>query len=264
MNVEPRHPSPLPGMSIRTVRYPADCRQGRHHHDRTSVTLVYGGSLDEVVGGAREEAGPLSVVYKPAGTEHANRMGPRGAATIQIAFEDSFFEADGADAPEGWGWAHGGPPARSFLGLVRCWSEGGGRAGDMELRLVELLADLPESEYGTAGATDRDGPPAWLARVAEELEDTFRSPRLVRELARDAGVHPVALARAHRRHFGRSITERIRRRRVSEAAALLTSPDRALTSVAYTAGFADQSHLTRVFRSETGLTPGVYRGMLGD
>jgi len=248
---------------MRTIRYRPDWRQERHHHDRTSLTIVFDGSLDEVVGRSRETAGPLSVVYKPAGTEHANRMGPRGAATVQIAFEPDYLSADRPDPPDEWGWAHGGPPARSFLELVRCWAAGGESEEEIERRLIDLLAEVPGTGAGHEVEPGAKGPPGWLARVVEEVEDTFRSPSLVRDLAAGAGVHPVALARAHRRHFGRSITERIHRRRVSEAAALLASRDRRLSSVAYAAGFADQSHLTRLFKRETGLTPGAYRRMLG-
>ena len=44
-------------------------------------------------------------------------------------------------------------------------------------------------------------------------------------------------------------------RRVQYAAQLLTSRDVALSGVAFQAGYADQSHLTRTFRAVTGLTP---------
>jgi AraC-like DNA-binding protein len=36
---------------------------------------------------------------------------------------------------------------------------------------------------------------------------------------------------------------------------------RALVEVAYDAGFADQAHFTRVFRSAVGLTPARYRAL---
>jgi AraC-like DNA-binding protein len=36
-----------------------------------------------------------------------------------------------------------------------------------------------------------------------------------------------------------------------------------LSQVAYAAGFADQSHLTRTFRRATGYTPGLYRRLRG-
>jgi AraC family transcriptional regulator len=77
-----------------------------------------------------------------------------------------------------------------------------------------------------------------------------------------ATVHPVALARAHRRHFGCSITDRTRKRRVREAADLLGAPDESLSTVAFATGFSDQAHLTRVFKRETGTTPGRFRALL--
>ncbi len=259
MTADARHPIRLPGAVLREVTYPAALRQPRHHHERTSVTLVFGGSLEEDVGSVHEDATPLSVVFKPAGTEHSTRIGPAGATTFQIELEDGAPRGSSErDPPDAWGWTHGGRDARRFLEIVRA-SRGGAPDDDLEDGLLELLDAVrfgPEPPI--AGP-----PPAWLARVAEELEDTFASPRRVRELARAACVHPVALARAHRRHFGCSITERLRARRVREAAALLRSRTPSISSVAFRRGFSDQSHLTRVFRSETGLTPGAYRSLLG-
>jgi AraC family transcriptional regulator len=40
---------------------------------------------------------------------------------------------------------------------------------------------------------------------------------------------------------------------------LLEQGDASLSQVAYAAGFADQSHLTRAIRGATGLTPARYR-----
>lgn len=259
MNADVRHPSALPGAVLREVSYPAGCTQPRHHHTRTSLTLVFAGSLEEEVGATHESAGPLSVVFKPAGTEHANRMGPEGARTLQIELDDGVLDAPGEPArPDEWGWTHGGPAAKRFLDLV-CDARQGEPDDALEGGLLDLLAALRPA----AGSADDAGPvPGWLVRVAEELEDTFTDPRLVRDLARDASVHPVALARAHRRHYGCSITERVRARRVREAAALLRREGCSLSTVAFRTGFSDQSHLTRVFRSETGLTPGVYRSLL--
>jgi len=259
MNADVRHPTRLPGAVLRERSYAAGCTQPRHHHARTSVTLVFGGSLEEDVGAARELAGPLSVVFKPAGTEHSDRVGPSGAVTLQLELDDDVVDGPGEPVrPEDWGWSHGGAASRRFLELV-C----GARDGEPEVELEERLLDLLGTLRPGSGVGERPDPaPGWLARVAEELDDTFADPRRVRELARDVSVHPVALARAHRRHFGCSITGRLRARRVREAAALLRAGGCSLSSVAFRTGFADQSHFTRVFRTETGLTPGAYRSLL--
>ncbi|MDX1579194.1 MAG: AraC family transcriptional regulator [Gemmatimonadota bacterium] len=246
------------GFQLREIRYPAALRQARHHHERTTATLVFGGSLEETVGSKREEAGPLSVVFKPAGTEHANRMGTDGATTLQLGLNENFFVDPGeVPAESEWAWSRGGAPARRFLALYAGWRSGEESGAVLESRVLDLLAAL------RGRPVMRSGAPAWLSCVVEEVEDTFRSPRRVRDMAADASVHPVALARAHRRHFGCSISDRIRRRRV-EAAADLLGRGIPPAEVAYRTGFSDQSHLTRVFGAETGLTPGRYRRLRAD
>ncbi|MDH3733630.1 MAG: AraC family transcriptional regulator [Gemmatimonadota bacterium] len=255
MKSETRHPKVLEGLSLRRVRYLPGTRQCRHHHDRTSLTLVFEGSLDEVVGRTREQAGPLSLVYKPAGTEHANQIGPAGAATLQIAFDPEFLPV-GEDGPESWGWAHGGQPATRFLALLDGVRRGEGDAAELEALLFDAVAGLSGSDRTTSTR-----PPRWLGSLVEELEDTYRAPRSVRHLAERASKHPVAVARAHRRHYGCSITDRLRARRVREAAARLGTGE-SLSSIAHAAGFSDQAHMTRLFKRETGVTPGVFRSFI--
>jgi AraC family transcriptional regulator len=51
-------------------------------------------------------------------------------------------------------------------------------------------------------------------------------------------------------------------RRVERAKALMSRTDQPLALVAQEVGFADQSHLTSVFRREIGVTPGYFRAAL--
>ncbi len=39
--------------------------------------------------------------------------------------------------------------------------------------------------------------------------------------------------------------------------------DQALAEISHSAGFSDQSHFTRFFKRQTGITPGAYRRMTG-
>jgi AraC family transcriptional regulator len=126
----------------------------------------------------------------------------------------------------------------------------------IEAAVFDLLAALSDHEGPPAGA-----PPRWLQAIALQVDDTFAARPRVEALARGAGVHPVYLARCFRRHYGTSITERVRERRVERAAGLLGASRTPLSAVAHQSGFADQSHLSRVFRRATGLTPGGYRAL---
>jgi AraC family transcriptional regulator len=67
------------------------------------------------------------------------------------------------------------------------------------------------------------------------------------------------LAREFRACHGMSVGEYGRRVRLSWAATELVSGDRSLAEVAAEAGFADQSHFTRLFKRHVGTTPARYR-----
>ncbi len=252
----------LEGLRISEISYAPDTKQPRHAHPCTSVTLVFEGSLEERVGQTDEAAGPLSVVMKPAGVEHANRIGETGATTLQLTFDRGFIAPNGLGKGEmsEWGWMHGGPAAAPFLKLLENWRGGIVDETELEGLVFDVLSTFPTPFAPSARSAQPTGdPPRWLRRVTEQVDDCFRAPPRVRDLAAVAGVHPVALARAHRRHFGESITDRIRTHRIRAAAHLLSGTGTPLGQVAYSVGFADQSHLCRVFKAETGLTPGRFR-----
>ncbi len=243
---------------VREVSYRPHLTQPRHAHGETTVTLVVSGSLRETVGRAQEIARALSIVVKPGDTEHADQFGGEGTRTLQIGLTAA--EATGLrewePAARQWRWTHAGPAVPAFLRLLSILRT---RPHDdvlLERGATDVLSSLRE-------LTDdpRGDPPLWLARVREEMDDVGSGVR-VRDIAARAGVHPVYLARQFRRFFGSSVVAYLQRRRVTRAADLIASSSMPLSSVAFESGFADQSHLSRSFRSGTGLTPGAYAGFI--
>jgi AraC-like DNA-binding protein/quercetin dioxygenase-like cupin family protein len=233
-------------------------KEERHAHPQTNVTLVLSGSVEETVGRALERAYALSVVVKPGGTEHANLYGAKGARMFSVLFEPG-LAASMKDWEPGlgrWRWAHGGAAARWMLRLLRTSRRCQARRGaEVEDCVYEVLASLPgvQPSGGTAA------PPRWLELVRQELDDTFADGPRVRDLAARAGVHSVYLARQFRRHVGCSITDYRALLRARAAAELLASSGLPPAAAADQCGFADQSHLCRVFKGATGLTPLAYR-----
>ena len=120
---------------------------------------------------------------------------------------------------------------------------------------LELCSALVRGRRPAAGRRSR-----WLRRATELLHDRFRDPDLrFRGLAEEVGVHPVSFTRAFRAAHGSSPGEYLRRLRVEWAEERIRTGDAPLAEIAADAGFADQSHLTRVFRAELGITPGAWR-----
>jgi len=104
----------------------------------------------------------------------------------------------------------------------------------------------------------RPSVPAWLQRIRDRIEREFRAPLRVHRVAAEAGRHPNYVSRAFRRCFGVSAVERLHRLRVAWVGEALLSGGLPLSAVAQHAGFADQAHMTRVFKRYYGLTPGEY------
>jgi AraC family transcriptional regulator len=106
---------------------------------------------------------------------------------------------------------------------------------------------------------DREVAPDWLIVARDFVHDRFRESFELVEIAEAIGVEPARLARAFRRRFGTPIGTYQRRLRLDWAAGELATTADPLGRIALRAGFYDQAHFTRHFRSHTGQTPGEYR-----
>jgi AraC family transcriptional regulator len=98
--------------------------------------------------------------------------------------------------------------------------------------------------------------------VRDALEDRYHERALrIGDLAEVAGVDPAHLARAFRAHFGMTAGGFLREIRVRRATEALARSSAGLSQIALDSGFADQSHFTRVFTANYGLTPRRWRAL---
>jgi AraC-like DNA-binding protein len=131
-----------------------------------------------------------------------------------------------------------------------------------DLALPALVAALAEALSRHAGA-----PPS-ATRVsqkalatARDLLDTAAGPVSAATLEAETGVDRYALARGFRACFGTSPHRYLIGRRLDRVKAEIARGI-SLADAAYAADFADQSHMTRHFKSRFGLTPGRYAALL--
>ena len=99
-----------------------------------------------------------------------------------------------------------------------------------------------------------------LERRAKELMSANLNEDLsLSRLAIECGLSTRHFARAFRLSTGMPPHRWLVRLRVERAKELLQTRALALIDVAMFSGFADQSHLTRVFKAVVGVTPGAWR-----
>lgn len=102
--------------------------------------------------------------------------------------------------------------------------------------------------------------PGPLQAAMRFIDDRFRGPVAVADIARAAGYSPSTLHASFRRHLGITPLEALTRRRLQQAREqLVHAPEAEVREVARQCGFADPVHFGRVFRQRHGCPPGEYR-----
>lgn len=111
-----------------------------------------------------------------------------------------------------------------------------------------------------AAVAARGGLAPWQAkRVRRHIDKEYASRISLDELARMTRLSNSYFSAAFRVSFGTSPHDYICRFRIDQAKHLMTTTETPLSEIALDCGFADQSHLSRVFRRLTGHTPAAWR-----
>lgn len=227
-----------------------------HEHQDGHFILVLAGHYLSSARGADEVLGPGDLLWNPPGTRHQDRFGSVEGRFLSLSLPARQAEELGLGADAGDARRLAEPAGRLGLALIqRAEALDLGGLLDTEaqcLALCALAAGQPAPERAEPSA------PPWLRRCMERLIDESEQALRLGDLAREAGVHPVSLARACRRHYGLSPGQLQRRAQLNRAAQLLRAGCPA-GEVAAASGFADQSHFTRAFRSEYRCTPAQWQ-----
>lgn len=254
----------LPGrmlgpLSVKVLRYEPGTQLPRHHHADASLSLMLEGSQRETIGLRHYECATHSAVLKGAGIEHANAVGARTTIGlfVEMSAETEGALRDAARVPlDGAAYFSDGETrhlVRRIAQELRLHRPGASLI--VEGLLFELLGTLlrkRDLEHPRPGD-------ARLQRAIDYLEANFRNRFSVAEVAAQSGVHPSYLAELFRERYATSVGEWVRNRRLEFARDALRNPAMPISCIAVKAGFADQSHLTRLFRARFGVTPAEFR-----
>jgi AraC family transcriptional regulator len=244
------------GLSFTETRHPARTRMPRHCHESAQFCLIRRGTFQQEYRGRQRSCAPDTLVFNPIHEMHAEQTGAEEVWSFIIEI-----------APD---WARG--LAGTVSALDQPFDCQGGPAMSLALRAFDEFQHFDASSplivegltLELLGVCDRQAKgeavvPRWLRHVNERLRARCAESWSLRDIATEAGVHPGYLATAFRRHYGCTIGEFVRQERVARACRDLAGSDVPLADIASQAGFADQSHFTRTFKRQTGLTPAAYR-----
>lgn len=246
--------------------FPPNTTLEPHIHDRATFGVMLRGGFDLLfasgaVGHRSLACEPGTVFTEPAEETHGNRVGSGGASVVVIQ-----IDPDAADPTIE-------PVRRMLVDRINHFQSHtiALQAGRLarEIRSRDRLAALAVESLVLGMLLDagrRDSrwsrsrrPPAWIELAEQYVRANFRESMRIADIARAAGVHPTYLARVFSRVHGISLATYVRRVRLEWVSDRLAQTDASISSIAHSAGFADQAHLTRAFKRYTGRTPAAYR-----
>jgi AraC family transcriptional regulator len=246
------------GLILTLSRYAPGQAQPWHVHANPTLYVLIAGDHRDQVRRAELDQLPLTTVFHPTTEPHAALVGPRGMLGFNVEYEGAWLERHelreqdlGVYRPLESVWARLG----ALHLFAHAFHPGGQLEADVDGEALELLSPLVKQAFGRQKMLR----PAWLRRAEAFIHDAFRTSVRLREVAHEAGVHPVHLARVFRQHHGCSVSEYIRALRVAEAGRLILGQDQSIAGAASETGFADQAHLCRWFSRQFGFSPRTLR-----
>lgn len=250
--------------SLTTTAWPVVCEDfaaeprfdfSTHAHAQPHACFVIEGLLIEWDGGRVRRMPAGTGRLSPAGDEHRLAVGPNGVRCLVLDVAPEFLDASEAAFPEDRRCVTGpavNDVARRLVGELH-------GADDVSPVCLELLAIEVAALARPSPGSATSSTPDWLERVRDRIRDDLRSVPTLAELARDVGVSRARLARMFRARYGYTIGQYVRGQRLEVARRLILHTETPLSTVAYEAGFADQSHMTRTISSRFGAPPGRLR-----
>lgn len=240
----------------------------RHTHDQFGVGVIDRGAQRSASGRGRVEAGPGCVITVNPGEVHDGASLDGAPRAWRMLYIDPAVVAELAAevAPQRPLNALEFPlpvlqDARAAGGFDRAFRAlTGAGASDrlaQEQGLWQLLGSLLGRPLQSVGSV-----PAALRHARQCLDDCPQDPLSLAMLAEQAGLSRFHFLRVFSRATGLTPHAYLLQRRVQRARRLIRL-GRSLSEAAQDSGFADQSHMTRVFVRSFGVTPGVYAQAMG-
>jgi len=252
----PLHTQGGGGIVVHEGTFAADQVIDPHVHDVPVISLILRGAGTETVSEGARELAPQDLILTPAYALHAYRF-REGGRWLNMQFSDSWLErvTDGHPILSKKSQVIQSRAAAAWATRVRTEVQQHDSASVLAIdgAMMLMMAEITRTQIDGARM-----PPRWLRSVEEALSVSVAEPPSVEELSKIAGVHPTHLLRTFRRYHGTTIANFVRKQRIERARAAVAEGKRPLAMIALDAGFADQSHVTRVFRQAFGETPGQY------
>jgi len=235
----------------------------RHTHDEFGIGLIEHGAQRSLSGRGMVEAGAGNLITVNPGEVHDGMpIGDAGRTWSILYFRSELVAEAAADVFEEPRHAEIEHPvmtdpilASRFCSLFRALTSRPQSGLAVEAGLLELVARvICERRRPIVAAPD-------IRHAQAMIDDNPAAGHTLAGLAREVGLSRFQLLRAFEKTTGLTAHAYIVQRRVDLARRLIAEGV-SLAEAAASSGFADQSHMTRVFVSKYGISPGRFASAL--
>lgn len=237
---------------------------GRHTHDQYGMGVILRGAQKSLSGRGIVEAKAGDIITVNPGEVHDGMpLGDGGRAWRMLYFDPVTLVGTIEDLTDGVsGDAELTHPAicdptsaARFASLFRAVTDPQGGYSEIEAResLLLLLARLIDKGH----QRQTRGAPKGVELARTRIDDDPSASVSLNELAEISGISQFQLVRGFSKVTGLTPHAYLVQRRLQSARRLIAAGV-TLADVAQASGFADQSHMTRLFVRTYGMSPGVY------
>jgi AraC-like DNA-binding protein len=145
-----------------------------------------------------------------------------------------------------------------FDELIRCGQRGGRQGADLCAKLLECLAlKISESRAPRAGVESLSF--MTYQHCRQHIEGNFQRLKTLVQIAEECHVDAAYLCRLFQRYDHQSPYQFLMRLKMNLSTEWLQQPGTLVKQVAERAGFSDQFHFSRAFKSVFGVAPDIFR-----
>ncbi|MEK1855017.1 MAG: AraC family transcriptional regulator [Phyllobacterium sp.] len=236
----------------------------RHTHEQYGIGVIHQGAQKSYSGRGMVEAGPGNVITVNPGEVHDGMpIGDAGRSWRMLYFDPAIVSNVANDLNEGAPRAYefsqpvmdDQKVAALFSRLFCAVTTGRDPSSVLEREelLLRLLAGVVQQQKDNVS---RSAPKA-VRKAQALIDDEPTAPITLSDLARESGLSRFQVLRGFVKATGFTPHAYLMQRRIDFARRLIARGT-GLAEAAVVSGFADQSHMTRLFVRKYGISPGAY------
>ncbi len=240
------------GLTLGTTSYKEfDKTSLMHYHQNSHLSLLIRGNHIEKRKHADFERKPGDVLFCRAGEPHQFLTG-KSAKNANIELDNWFLSKHEISENQ---IEESLQNVDAKLNILKMFYEFHSNDVNKETSIQMLLLNLINKTKNESNSTK----PKWLDALQNILNDRWTELITLNELSVLLDVHPVTISKYFSIFFDCTFGEYRRKLKISKSLELIKNSPQSVTEIAYHAGFADQSHFIRTFKSVVGFTPKAFQ-----